>query len=66
MALPRDSWWRTWHLGAYVALVAIIASMVAAVVYYRIEKPFIALGRRLARRLFERPGAVSRSVSGVA
>ncbi|HVV98251.1 MAG TPA: acyltransferase [Rhodanobacteraceae bacterium] len=66
MALPRDSWWRTWHLGAYVVLVAIATSVVAAIVYYRVEKPFIALGRRLARRLFERSDAAPQSVSSVA
>jgi peptidoglycan/LPS O-acetylase OafA/YrhL len=62
MDLPHDSWWRTWHLGAYVVLVAVVTSAVAATVYYCIEKPFIALGRRLARRFFDQPDAVPRSV----
>jgi peptidoglycan/LPS O-acetylase OafA/YrhL len=59
MDLPRDSWWRTWHLGAYVGLVAVVTVGVAAIIYYGVEKPCIALGRRLARRLFDRPAAAS-------
>ncbi len=58
LLLPADSWWRTWHLGAYVIVVAIITVGLAALVYYRIEKPFIAIGKQLARRLFDRPEAM--------
>jgi peptidoglycan/LPS O-acetylase OafA/YrhL len=66
MDLPRDSWWRTWHLGAYVGLVAVVTVGVAAIIYYGVEKPCIALGRRLARRLFDRPAAASPPASSAA
>ncbi len=50
--LPPDSWWRSWHLGAYVLAILALASAVAALVYYCVERPGIRLGRRLAKKCF--------------
>jgi peptidoglycan/LPS O-acetylase OafA/YrhL len=47
-----DSWWRTRHLGFYLVLNALVTLAVAALTYRWIEKPAIALGRRLSSRWF--------------
>ncbi len=53
------SWWRTRHLGVYVAGVAVVTVFFSSLSYRYVEKPAIALGRRLSRRWLE-PRAVPR------
>jgi peptidoglycan/LPS O-acetylase OafA/YrhL len=45
---PADSWWRTRHLGFYMAAGAAMTLVVASIVYRLVEKPGIRLGHRLA------------------
>jgi peptidoglycan/LPS O-acetylase OafA/YrhL len=48
--VPADSWWRSGHLATYVAGVLLVTIAFAALVHRFIERPGIALGRRIARR----------------
>jgi peptidoglycan/LPS O-acetylase OafA/YrhL len=52
---PADSWLWRWHLGAYVVAVLLLTILVAALIYYAVERPSIRLGRRLAKRWFDEP-----------
>jgi peptidoglycan/LPS O-acetylase OafA/YrhL len=47
---PVDSWWRSWHLGAYLAVNIGLTLIVADRVYRWVERPGNALGRRFAER----------------
>lgn len=47
---PADSWWRSWHLGVYLAISTAVTLVVADAVYRWVERPGIALGRRFAAR----------------
>lgn len=51
---PVGSWWRSQHLGIYLAVNIVLTVAIAAAVYRCIEQPGIRLGRRLARRLQRR------------
>ncbi len=53
---PAGSWWRTQHLGVYIAVVAALTVAIAALVYRWVERPCIGLGHRLARSVQERAG----------
>jgi peptidoglycan/LPS O-acetylase OafA/YrhL len=55
---PAGSWWRTQHLGVYIAVVAVLTVGVATLVFRWIERPCIRLGHRLARALQQRAGNV--------
>lgn len=57
MRLPVSSWWRSQHLAAYVVANMLVTIVLATVTYRWIEQPGIAMGRRLARRWFQRPVA---------
>lgn len=52
LRMELDSWWRTRHLGVYVAINMALSVGVAALTYRWVEKPAIALGRRLSTRWF--------------
>jgi peptidoglycan/LPS O-acetylase OafA/YrhL len=60
---PAGSWWRSWHLGAYLALNIGMTLLVAAAVYRWVERPGIALGRRLAAYWEARAQARSEATS---
>ena len=53
--LPAASWWRSWHLGAYLVANLLITIGVAAIAYRFVERPAIRLGRRLAKAWFDTP-----------
>lgn len=57
---PAGSWWRSWHLGAYLLVNVALTLAVAAAVYRWVERPGIALGRRLASAWTERAGTFVR------
>ena len=52
---PAGSWWRTQHLGVYLALVVVLTIAIAALVHRWVEQPCIRLGHRLARSMRDRP-----------
>jgi peptidoglycan/LPS O-acetylase OafA/YrhL len=58
--LPKDSWWRSWHLGFYVLSILLLTIGVSALVYYLLERPSIRLGRRLAAAWFDKTAPVTR------
>lgn len=58
---PAGSWWRTQHLGVYIAVVAVLTVGVAALVFRWVERPCIRLGHRLARGLQQRVAAGRRA-----
>lgn len=51
---PAGSWWRTQHLGVYLAVNVVLTVAVATLVYRWVERPCIRLGHRLARDLQRR------------
>jgi peptidoglycan/LPS O-acetylase OafA/YrhL len=55
LLLPPDSWWRNWHLAAYVLGVLVVTVAFSALVYRFVERPSIRFGKRLAKRLFDPP-----------
>ena len=56
LRLPPGSWWRSWHLGAYLAVNVALTLGVAAIVHRLVEQPGIEAGRRIARRWQQRGG----------
>ena len=54
---PDASWWRSWHLGTYLLVNIGLTLVVADLVYRCVERPGIALGRRVAARWQARAGA---------
>lgn len=61
---PAGSWWRTQHLGVYIAVVAALTVALAALVHRWVEQPCIRLGRRLARREQDRVGGLRPAARG--
>lgn len=47
---PAQSAWRSQHLGVYLLASALLTAAFATLVYRWVERPGIALGRRIARR----------------
>jgi peptidoglycan/LPS O-acetylase OafA/YrhL len=54
LQLPVEAWWRTRHLGFYLALNAVLTVLVASLVYRCVERPAIEYGKRVARRVAAR------------
>lgn len=49
LQLPVEAWWRTRHLGFYLALNTVLTVLVASLVYRFVERPAIEYGKRVAR-----------------
>ncbi len=50
VALTPNAAWRGWPLGGYMGVALVLTVGVSAAVYYGVERPAIALGKRLAER----------------
>ena len=48
VSLPQNAAWRGWPLGLYMLAAVTLTTALSAAVYYTVEQPAIALGRRIA------------------
>jgi peptidoglycan/LPS O-acetylase OafA/YrhL len=55
MRQPVDSFWRTQHLGVYVATNLLLTLVAASLVFRFVEQPAIRCGHRLAARFEQQP-----------